>query len=259
MRDEFVHKGYTVVRNFLTPDQVAALNKPLRQFHSTWLAEHADVYARGAVNSAYITSTRFRQNPARQELFTFLASHRFMVEVEKVVGDSACFMNTQLFFDPHNTAQNNYWHRDSQYHLNLREQQESLRGPQVVHFRIPLVDERGIELVPGSHKRWDTAEELDVRLERNHRQRHDSLSSGAAIALKAGDLCVFSAAMIHRGLYGLNRFALDILMCDPAPELLQFVDNDCLPTQQELTALEHPAAFLRTLTQLNACGGASLP
>lgn len=120
----------------------------------------------------------------------------------------------------------------------------------MVHFRIPLVDERGIEVVPGSHTRWDTPEELDVRLARNNRKPHHDLSTGEEIALNAGDLCVFSAAMIHRGLYGLDRFALDILLCDPAPELLQFVDKNCLPAEVEISGIENPSAFLNTLAHL---------
>lgn len=252
MHEEFADKGFYVVRNFLSPAQVAQLNTPLRQFHSLWLRENADTFARGAINSAYITRNGATHNPARPALFDLIASQLLMTQVEEVLGSSACFMNTQLFFDPGTSAQNNYWHRDSQYHLNLRAQQESLNGPQVLHFRLPLVAERGIELVPGSHRRWDSPEELDVRLERNGRRCFEPLGSGEAVALAAGDLCVFSAAMIHRGLYGLNRFALDLLFCDPAPELLHCVDADCLPRPQELTALEHPAALLRSLGFVNS-------
>ena len=239
--------GFTVLHNFLTPAQVAALNTALRQFHATWLAENPAAFAQGAINSAHLTRAGSTHNPARQALFELIGSATFMQQVKRVLGANACFMNTQLFFDPLDPAQSNYWHRDSQYHLSLREQQQSLGGPQVVHFRIPLVAERGIEVVPGSHKRWDTVEELDVRLERDNHKRYEALSTGKELTLQTGDLCVFSAAMIHRGLYGLNRFALDILLCDPAPELLQFVDKNCLPTTEELTELENPAVFLCTL------------
>jgi len=62
-------------------------------------------------------------------------------------------MNTQLFFNPVNDGQKNYWHRDSQYHLSIEEQKEALVGPDVVHFRIPLTNEPGIELVPCTHQR----------------------------------------------------------------------------------------------------------
>lgn len=95
-------------------------------------------------------------------------------------------MNTQLFFNPVNPAQKNYWHRDPQYHLSIDEQKSALEGVNVVHYRIPLFGEPGIELVPASHKCWDTDEELDVRLARNNRRNSDDLSSGLTIELAAG-------------------------------------------------------------------------
>ncbi len=42
------------------------------------------------------------------------------------------------------------------------------------------------------------------------------------------DLLVFSADMIHRGLYGLDRLALDILIFDSAADYVDYVDDDCL-------------------------------
>jgi len=54
---------------------------------------------------------------------------------------------------------------------------------------------------------------------------------------------VFSANMIHRGLYGMDRLALDILFCDPVPELVEFIDDSCLPDPGTLAMLENRTAF----------------
>ena len=59
-------------------------------------------------------------------------------------------------------------------------------GPNVVHFRIALTDEPGIELIPGSHRRWDNDDELDVRPKRNGRKNYENLSAGKAVKLDAG-------------------------------------------------------------------------
>jgi hypothetical protein len=163
--------------------------------------------------------------------------------VISIMGRRPAFMNTQLFFDPVNAIQKNYWHRDPQYHLSLAEQKDALTGPDVLHFRIPLVDEPGLEFIPGTHKRWDSDEELDVRLGRNGRQHHDDLPAALRVIPKPGDLLVFSANMIHRGIYGLDRLSLDILFCDPVPALVKFVDDNCLPDQSTLARLENRTAF----------------
>ena len=117
----------------------------------------------------------------------------------------------------------------------------------MIHFRLPLLDEPGIELIPGTHKRWDSTEELEVRLEQNGYKNDQALSQGKVIKLSAGDLLIFSANMIHRGLYGLDRLAFDILFCQPDPSVIQFVSNDSLPTAEDLISLENPDAFDNTI------------
>jgi len=146
-----------------------------------------------------------------------------------------------------NETQRNYWHRDPQYHLSVDQQKEALLGPEVVHFRIPLFDEPGVELIPGTHRRWDSDEELGVRLDQDGHKNYDKLSAGVKITLNAGDLLVFSANIIHRGLYGMDRLALDILFCDPVPELMKFVDANGLANSQTLAKLENANAFKNTI------------
>jgi hypothetical protein len=104
-----------------------------------------------------------------------------------------------------------------------------------------------MELVPGTHKRWDNAEEYDVRQEQNGRQSNESLSTGKKIQLFAGDLLVFSADMIHRGLYGLNRLAFDILVFDTAGDYADYVDDDCLPSSSMLNKINDAQLFLNTM------------
>ncbi|MFQ3193296.1 MAG: hypothetical protein ACI9N3_000108, partial [Colwellia sp.] len=118
---------------------------------------------------------------------------------------------------------------------------------QVVHLRVPLFDELGMELVPETHKRWDNEEEYNVRQEEKGRLSSENLSTGKAIKLAAGDLLVFSADMIHRGLYGMDRLALDILVFDSAGDFADYVDDDCLPERSMLDKIDDPRLFVNTL------------
>lgn len=174
-----------------------------------------------------------------------------MDKVGALLPAGAAFMNTQLFFNPHNAAQPNYWHRDPQYHLSLPQQKAALSGPEVLHFRVPVRDEPGIELIPGTHRRWDCEDELAVRLEQEGRRNCEALESGEVLPLQAGDLLVFSANMLHRGIYGENRLALDILFCEPDPALMQHVEAGCLPPAAILAGLEDGSAFHATRRLLN--------
>ena len=199
------------------------------------------------MNSAYLTNQEYLNDRQRQVLFDFIASEKLMSIVNELISKQPCFLNTQLFFNPVNPKQSNYWHRDPQYHLSVEQQKAALSASDVIHFRLPLLDEPGIELIPGTHKRWDSTEELEVRLEQNGYKNDQALSQGKVIKLSAGDLLIFSANMIHRGLYGLDRLAFDILFCQPDPSVIQFVSNDSLPTAEDLISLENPDAFDNTI------------
>jgi len=247
MNIEYDDNGYLVVKNLFVENELQVLQLVIRQFHQSWMQDNARLYAERAINSAYLTARKYLNDSERESLFKFIGSAKLMDVVNSVVVGSPAFMNTQLFFDPVNKDQKNYWHRDPQYHMSVQEQKEALLGADVLHFRIPLVDEPGVELVPGTHRRWDSHEELDVRLEQNGRKNHEDLATGVCVPLNAGDLLVFSANMIHRGLYGMDRLALDILFCDSVPELMKFVDDNCLPSLDVLEKLDNANAFKSTI------------
>ena len=247
MNKAYHESGYLLVRGFLNGSEILTLHTVVAEFHRLWQKDNATYYAQNAVNSAYLTNQGYLNDRQRQVLFDFIGSEKVMSIVNELIPKQPCFLNTQLFFNPVNLKQHNYWHRDPQYHLSIEQQKATLSATDVIHFRLPLQDEPGIELIPGTHKRWDSTEELNVRLEQNGDKNDQALSQGKVIKLSAGDLLIFSANMIHRGLYGLDRLAFDILFCQPDPSVIQFVSNDSLPSAEALTSLENTDAFDNTL------------
>jgi len=247
MNRAYRESGYLLIRDFLSDDEVLKLHNVVAEFHRLWQKDNATYYAQSAVNSAYLTNREYLNDRQRQMLFDFIGSEKVMSIVNELIPKQPCFLNTQLFFNPVNPKQSNYWHRDPQYHLTIEQQKSAISSSEVIHFRLPLLDELGIELVPGTHKRWDSTEELNVRLEQEGHKNNQPLSEGKVIKLDAGDLLIFSANMIHRGLYGLDRLAFDILFCQPDPSVIQFVSNDSLPSAEALTSLENSDAFDNTI------------
>ncbi len=245
---EYEQNGFFVVKHLFNAAELAPIREVLRDFHARWKIDNLEFFERKAVNSAYLTGTRYLSPDQRRTLFRFIASRKIAGVLNTVIPSQAAFMNTQLFFNPSSQDQKNYWHRDIQYVGSPIEQQiEALTRINVLHFRIPMTPEPGLELVPGSHKNWDTPEELDVRLEQNGKKNFDALSTGQKVPLEVGDLLVFSANMIHRGLYGMDRFSFDLLFCDAIPELLAYADSDCLPDANELETLECPDCFANSI------------
>jgi ectoine hydroxylase-related dioxygenase (phytanoyl-CoA dioxygenase family) len=91
------------------------------------------------------------------------------------------------------------WHRDSQFGQPDPElERERILTTTAVHVRVALVDDDRLEIVPGSHLRWDTSDELQVR---KGSSRSSSMAGATRIVLAAGDACVFHAWSIHRATY----------------------------------------------------------
>ena len=243
MKEEYQETGYLLRRNFFAEEELCAIEPILRQFNDDWIARNQEHYETRAINSAYITDKRRHTPEALSTLFAFIAQDKLAEIASALIPDPA-FMNTQLFFNPVNQHQKNYWHRDIQYTpFGTEQQAQVLTAANVLHFRVPFADEPGIELVPGTHTRWDTPQEYETRMSENGHVPHDDLPNSAAIALNRGDLLVFSANMIHRGLYGGNRFAFDIIFSDADRELLRYVEKGSLPDRAMLPDLPNASLY----------------
>lgn len=244
--------GYFVIREYFTETEMSTLREVISIFHEGWKQDNLDFYRKVAFNSSLITGSEHLQAEDRVKLFNFISSPKMMYVIESLIPAHAAFMNTQLFFNPINPELKDFWHRDCQYDHDLAGQQKAIQETQVVHLRVPLFDEPGMELIPGTHKRWDTQEELDVREEENGRLSNNHLPGGKVVPLAAGDLLVFSADMIHRGIYGLDRLAWDILVFDAQADFADYVDDDCLPSVAMLNKINNPRLFAKTMSLKSA-------
>tara|TARA_R110001583_G_scaffold22377_7_gene84009 strand:+ start:7034 stop:7843 length:810 start_codon:yes stop_codon:yes gene_type:complete len=248
LKQSYDHQGYFVIRNYFNENEMAALRKVILKFHNAWKQDNADFYEQEAFNSSLITGSQYLSSEQRLQLFNFISSTKMMHIIESVIENNPAFMNTQLFFNPVNPDLKDFWHRDCQYDHDVEIQKKVIHETQVVHLRVPLFDERGMELVPGTHKRWDNEEEFNVRQEIKGRESSENLSVSQKISLKPGDLLVFSADMIHRGLYGLDRLALDILVFDSSGDFADYVDDDCLPDATLLNKINNPKLYSNTIS-----------
>ena len=243
----YKEEGYFVIKNYFNDAEIISLRKVVLKFHELWKEDNKKFYQEEAFNSSLITGSQYLPFNDRVKLFNFISSKKIMAVVKFVIATDPAFMNTQLFFNPVNPTQKDFWHRDCQYDHEIEAQKIAIQDTQVVHFRVPLFDELGMELVPGTHARWDNEEEFTVRQEEKGRVSSDNLSTGKKIKLAAGDLLVFSADMIHRGLYGLDRLALDILVFDSTGDFVDYVDDDCLPDMSMLDKIDNPTLFINTM------------
>jgi ectoine hydroxylase-related dioxygenase (phytanoyl-CoA dioxygenase family) len=109
------------------------------------------------------------------------------------------------------------------------------------------VKEAGLELIPGTHKRWDTELEKNVRFERNGHRNSEDLPGAVLVELDPGDIVIFDAQMIHRGNYRLNkmRIALDLCVGMPHPFTAKYLDENVLPSEREMEAIRNNRWYMR--------------
>jgi hypothetical protein len=85
-----------------------------------------------------------------------------------------------------------------------------------VHVRVALEEDDCLEIVPGSHLRPSTREELLIQ--KGADRASPAMPNALRIVLGAGDLCVFEAATIHRAVYRCEpiRRTIDAVYGRPA-------------------------------------------
>jgi ectoine hydroxylase-related dioxygenase (phytanoyl-CoA dioxygenase family) len=108
------------------------------------------------------------------------------------------------------------WHRDSQFARPDPDlEREVMSRACSVHVRVALEDDDRLEIVPASHDRWDTDQELRIR--RGSDRATDRMPHATRVSLKAGDACIFHAWSIHRATYRCTpiRRTLDFLYASP--------------------------------------------
>lgn len=243
-KSEFDNHGYVVAKSLLSPAEIGQLSTIVDRIYHQWLKDSRTAFIEEQlVNMHSLTCPKYFQGheTERLSLFRLMASEQLVSLLGQVVGDGLYFHNTQLFFNPFENKRVPYWHRDLQYSAiddaALAAEQANLLA---LHVRIPLVPEHGLELIPGTHKRWDTDLERDVRLELNGHHNGEALPGAVLIGLEPGDVLIFHAQMIHRGNYLRNdsRKALDLCIGKPHPLTLPYLDKNTLPTEAEMNCID---------------------
>nr|WP_210413691.1 deoxygenase [Leptospira ilyithenensis] len=201
------------------------------------------------MNSSYLTSLKYcKDRDERIRFFRWISQKKLFSIAKKLIPTGPYFLNTQIFYNPKDNFKKPYWHRDVQYLGVSEEEQKKIIGKaSVLHFRIPFLDDPGLDFIPGSHSRWDTEEERIVRLELDGHGNGEEIYGSKKVPHTKRDLLVFSAHLLHRGDYSKERFSLDILYTGfkensetvksfqhfPEPDIIDCLENQDLFATKE--------------------------
>ena len=254
MKQNFNNNGYIILKNTFARNELKDLELIVDTVFNQWKVKNlAQIRNEGLINMNGLTAKAYFYNneQARIDFFNLISHKNLMAPLRSILGDSIYFHDTQLFFNPVNIEQPPYWHRDFQYSGKDDEfLKKELGKLKALHVRVALASEKGVELVPGSHQRWDTELEREIRFELNGHKKHENIPSSKIISLDQGDVLVFDAQMLHKGCYkgNDNRKAFDICVGTPHPLPVSGLNSNFLPEEKDLINIKNSSWFSNSIS-----------
>jgi hypothetical protein len=161
----------------------------------------------------------FENNPeAKAELLERAADPKILDICRQILGAEPMFRCTSLFMNPLVQSTDGPWHRDSQFmHPDEAEEKKVLidggMAGKSIQLQITLIPSSDVEIVPGSHLRWDTAEEYAIRRANGGENRcSNSMPNARRVAMQPGDAIAFNPLCLHRGRYHTDKARLTFML-----------------------------------------------
>lgn len=210
--------GYVVVRGLLPPARAADLARIVEPILQQWRTCNPETGKAGGGPDA--TVMRHLNHPGyfgvnrRQELVQLLqavADPAVLDVCATILASPPLFRCTSLFMNPQHQSQDGSWHRDSQFHHpdETEERQAIADGGDLgrsVQLQIALVASSDVEVVPGSHLRWDTPAEYAIRRANDGtNSRANNMPAAVRVELAPGDAVAFNPLALHRGRYHADK------------------------------------------------------
>jgi hypothetical protein len=216
-------RGYVVSRGLIDPSHAAKLRVICDGVLDQWRRRDPQVGSPGGDDA---TVMRHLNHPAYfaagafglEDLFRLAALPKLLDLAKTILGEEPMFRCTSYFMNPLDTSLDGDWHRDSQYMTPdvASERAMLLEGGDTgsgIQLQVALVPSDDVELVPGSHLRYDTPDEFAIRRADDGRHNRSNDMPGALrISLGAGDAAAINSLGIHRGRYHTDKLRRTIML-----------------------------------------------
>ena len=225
--EAFHGRSFVVLPQFLEPSERAAMRRACDATLEWSRANCAETSHTTPRISLLTQASSFEHGPALlAPILAFAGSARVCALLEAVrLGDQKAAPQLKDAHYYHEQTKRDWdgdWHRDSQFSRAEPDvERQLISSSWSAHVRVAFEDDDRLEIVPGSHGRWDTDEELHIR--RGGNRASDAMPNAARICLRAGDACLFHAWSIHRATYrrASIRRTLDLLYASTHPSKTQ--------------------------------------
>mgnify|MGYP001234141538 CR=1 FL=1 len=241
LADQWRKEGYIIVRGLFDRHRCQTLLAIAESVIKQWRKKNPETGKPGGGASA--TVMRHLNHPgyflpdeqeARCRLLSAIADQEVLSIGRSILGECVLFRCTSLFMNPEEQSQDGSWHRDSQFHCpDEADEQEMIRrggaGGTSIQLQVALVPSDDVEVVPGSHLRWDTPDEYAIRrADGGTHSRSNGMPGALRVALEPGDAVAFNPCGLHRGRYHIDKLRRTLMLTytqSSAPRFDYFSDQ----------------------------------
>jgi len=215
--------GYVVVREVLDVAQTARLRRICDHVLERWRRRDPQT---GVASDPNATVMRHLNHPdyfaggapGLGEILE-LAAHPKLIDLARtLLGEEPMFRCTSYFMNPQGISLDGEWHRDSQYETadEAAERALVLSGGDTgagVQLQVALAPSDDVEIVAGSHLRYDTPEEYAIRrADGGSNNRSNEMPGATRVALASGDAAAFNSLAVHRGRYHQDKLRRTVML-----------------------------------------------
>lgn len=217
VEQQWVTEGYVIVRAMFDPARTTELRTICDRILAQWRVANPETGQPGGGPEATVMRHLnhvgyFADQPAElTPLLEAVADAQVLATMRAVFREEPLFRCTSYFFNPLGASKDGNWHRDSQFTTpdDAAEQAvltKAAESGNSVQMQIALVPSDDIEVVPGSHLRWDTPAEYAIRKGNGGANNRANTMPGALrVELAPGDALLFNPMGLHRGRYHADR------------------------------------------------------
>jgi ectoine hydroxylase-related dioxygenase (phytanoyl-CoA dioxygenase family) len=223
LEGDWCQDGYVIARAVFSPERVAQLRRIAESCITQWKSCNPEDGRRKDPNTQHNqTCMRHLNHPGYfppgslefTALMESIADPALLALVEESLGMKPLFRSTSLFVNPELESTWGIWHRDQQFLIPDEADERQFLEEQVAsglthahgcQMQIALVPNSDIELVRGSHLRWDLPSEYAVRCAEGRKHNTQEMPGALRIGLEPGDAVLFNSNGFHRGRYHVDK------------------------------------------------------
>ncbi|PCJ60541.1 MAG: hypothetical protein COA79_08185 [Planctomycetota bacterium] len=257
-------QGYCSVKNMFTKDEAKELLKICNRIKDQSSSYDLSLSEGRSANShcmRHLNHPGYFENND-QEYKTFMNSicdDRVMSIVNTILDGHPYFRCTSYFFDQQEKHEDGNWHRDSQFGIeNIEKEKEKIladasKPVTSVQMQIALEPSEDIEFVPTSQRRWDTNEEMHIRLGNDKENcKSNNMPNAMRFKQEPGDMIAFNPFGLHRGRYHTDKTRRTLMLTFSSSPIFDFfTDQPWFINDEKLNLLpENSKAFYQGFIEI---------